>query len=762
MTYLRILLVSLLFIALATEAAYAQLPGAEGRRLRDIVEEKYSDGELLIGSTTGSWAFGSQLAELLDREYSYVTPENDFKQSVIRSDPNAWNWSRADAWLQHIIDNGQVLRIHGPIGPQCNTWAKEDNRTAEELAEEMDTFMTALCMRYNGVEGIEYLDVVNEIALDDGSWFGPKGGTDSWENPWTRIGYDTDANHTPLYIRRAFAIANEHATDLKLVLNNHCPPGSAGMEKVKQAITYLLDLGYRVDAMGWQAHVDVGWESEENLQALAEAIDWCQERDIEFHITEFDAYIQGTYYPTLEMQANTYASILDVMLSRQDSVVMGWNSWHISDARGWKPEKRPALFDDNYAAKPAYYAFQLAMETRGSYDTPLEVAFKLEAEESGLPLEGCKLEINGESLVSDVNGRVVLEAMNAGRYELLVRSNHRDTVEKKVSIYRDTLITLSMTLYDYPVSFSMSDSHTGNPLSGVVIRLGEEEGISNVDGKFDFRVPFGSYETVFSKEGYRELSEQLDVSGAMHHERSMEKTHAQIKFRLKTGSTPVNGALVVLGEDSLTSSLLGICTFTEREVGADYDYSVSRTDYFPLAGGLRLNADTTLDLQLRKAVATLSFQLDEASMDAENAFLVLGSDTALFSAQGSCKFYKLSVDAQYDYLAGSDNYPDLEGNLFLEKDSTVLLSLSVDGVEDQSSSDILLVYPVPASDVLYVSSSDAYSHAEVYDLCGSLHIQMQLNKSESRIPLTSLHKGCYLLRLLSPDGEHLLRRFLVQ
>ena len=48
--------------------------------------------------------------------------------------PDGWNWSLADAWLSHIIENDQVLRIHGPISPQCSNWAMGDVRTADELS----------------------------------------------------------------------------------------------------------------------------------------------------------------------------------------------------------------------------------------------------------------------------------------------------------------------------------------------------------------------------------------------------------------------------------------------------------------------------------------------------------------------------------------------------------------------------------------------------------------------------------------------------
>ena len=95
----------------------ADPPVPEGKSLRSIVNENYEPGTVLIGATTGSWAFGRDLGSVLDREFSYVTPEDDFKHAVIYRNPASWNWSRADAWLPHIVEHGQVLRMHCPISP---------------------------------------------------------------------------------------------------------------------------------------------------------------------------------------------------------------------------------------------------------------------------------------------------------------------------------------------------------------------------------------------------------------------------------------------------------------------------------------------------------------------------------------------------------------------------------------------------------------------------------------------------------------------
>ena len=365
----RLVLVSATALALATvapTATWAQpAPVPAGERLRDIVADGYAEGSILIGATTGSWAFGETQGLVMDREFSYVTPENDFKQSVVRADPDTWNWSRADPWLEHIVENGQVLRMHAPIGPQCATWVKDDARTPEELETELRLFMSTLVARYSGEPGIAYLDVVNETVLDDGTWFGPKEGTDQWENPWLIIGQDTDPNETPLYILYAFEEAQAISPDIKLIINQHTAPSSyAAWDKIKDLVGYLRDHDMRVDGIGWQAHVDTGWETPEHLADLADLIDWAHANDLEFHITEASVWNKEDCRSQVARlaQARTYQAILDVVLEKRHTGMVGWNTWGISDATGWKPEYCPYLFDYHYLAKPAYYAVQWTLE----------------------------------------------------------------------------------------------------------------------------------------------------------------------------------------------------------------------------------------------------------------------------------------------------------------------------------------------------------------------------------------------------------------
>jgi len=343
-----------------------------GRRLREIVADKYPDGNVYIGGASQYVYWDTPSEEILYREFNYTTPANDFKQTYIHPEPGVYRWDRSDTWVQKAKDNGQVIRMHSPIGPQCSSWAKDDARTGEELLQNLEEYVKALCQRYNNEENILWMDVVNEtIDKNTGAWFGPKPGTDSWENPWTIIGFDTTYSDTfqpPIYIKRAFELANQYAPNIKQIINQHGTMNDAAWDNVKLLVKYLRDNGLRVDGIGFQGHVDVGWENGvndkgvNNITALGNLIDWAHANNLEFHITENNVFLRNGNVGKWEEQANTFKAILKVLLSKRTTGVVTWNVWMIRDSDGQSSDRTPVLFREDGSAKPAYYAVQTILE----------------------------------------------------------------------------------------------------------------------------------------------------------------------------------------------------------------------------------------------------------------------------------------------------------------------------------------------------------------------------------------------------------------
>jgi hypothetical protein len=79
---------------------------------------------------------------------------------------------------------------------------------------------------------------------------------------------------------------------------------------------------------------------------------------------------------------------------------------------------------------------------------------------------------------------------------------------------------------------------------------------------------------------------------------ALTRTHANIKFRLHSGTTPLNNATISLGEDSLITNALGIATFQQVPVNQTYNYLVKNEGYFDVEGEVVITSDTTIEIEM--------------------------------------------------------------------------------------------------------------------------------------------------------------------
>lgn len=344
-----------------------------GPSIKEILWTNYPKN-LYIGATIGHRQVGTSVEKILTSQFNYTVAENAGKQAQVHPEPGKWNWERINAIVQMAEKNKLAVRLHGPISPQASKWAKADDRTPEELEEVMVDFMTAQCKRFNGHPAVKWMDVVNETVNRDGTWFGPKKGVDNWENPWTIIGADTDKNQTPLYISQAFELANKFSPDIKLVYNQHGGMEPAMWDRVKETILYLREKGLRVDGIGWQAHLRSNAQlalDKDRLAYLADLIDWAHAQKLEFHVTEIDYKIMGQVNESsLQKQADAYANVLKVLLSKRESGMVTYNTWGLVDGVGKHKDLSRFMFTETGEPKPAYFKVR---ETLKNLDQELAI-----------------------------------------------------------------------------------------------------------------------------------------------------------------------------------------------------------------------------------------------------------------------------------------------------------------------------------------------------------------------------------------------------
>jgi arylsulfatase A-like enzyme len=327
-----------------------------------------SRDKLSIGATLNHHELGGKKEELFLKDFKFLTPANAAKQQRIYPSPGVWQWDRIEEFLEFSKSHNLTLRVHGPISPQASKWAKEDHRTAQELEEVMVEFMTASALRYNEEPTVKYMDVVNETILPDGSWFGPKSGTNSWENPWLTIGLDE--NGFPNYIVKAFEIATKYAPNVKLVYNQNAGMQKPMWNKVKETILYLRSKGLRVDGIGWQGHLklsrttgDFIEKTDEALIELSNLIDWAHANDLDFHVTELDYKVidKSKLEDEFQTQAILYQKIVNVLQSKTSTGVVTLNLWDMGE-RFKKPNIYfQSIYDKEYNPTPAYNVIKNAL-----------------------------------------------------------------------------------------------------------------------------------------------------------------------------------------------------------------------------------------------------------------------------------------------------------------------------------------------------------------------------------------------------------------
>ena len=140
-----------------------------------LIDKEYDSKSFFVGATIGHGELSKpSVTNLFLSEFTYLTPANSFKQTAIHPRPGVWNWKKYDDFIDFAEKNNLTLRIHGPVSPQASKWAKNDNRTNEELLKNMEEFFTELCIRLNDEKTVKWMDVVNETVLRNGDWFKEK------------------------------------------------------------------------------------------------------------------------------------------------------------------------------------------------------------------------------------------------------------------------------------------------------------------------------------------------------------------------------------------------------------------------------------------------------------------------------------------------------------------------------------------------------------------------------------------------------------
>ena len=75
--------------------------------------------KLVIGATLNYNELNTTKEVLFLKDFKYLTPANDAKQSKVHPRPGVWDWKNIEDFISFSNKHKLQVRIHGPISPQA-------------------------------------------------------------------------------------------------------------------------------------------------------------------------------------------------------------------------------------------------------------------------------------------------------------------------------------------------------------------------------------------------------------------------------------------------------------------------------------------------------------------------------------------------------------------------------------------------------------------------------------------------------------------
>ena len=317
-----------------------QAPAASAESGATLREEAARAGILIgSGATNPMYLDEPKFGEVLSAQFNSLSPENELKWNFVEPQEGVFQFAGLDRLVDFAGKNHMAIKGHGFISGCCNPDYVTATIKPDELRALMSTHFNTIMDRYAGK--MDRWDVVTEP-------FSIEGGTGLAPNHFSEVlGAD--------YIAEAFRIAHAADPEAKLFINESL------VEFYPAKRQELYDLVSRLVADGVPIN-GVGLEMHETLEGpppgvITGIVNSYRALGLEVAVTELDVHT----YDAVQ-QAQIYR---DVVAEALAAGVRDISFWGFTDkhAYTWLPGAKPLMFDENYNAKPAYFATRDALQS---------------------------------------------------------------------------------------------------------------------------------------------------------------------------------------------------------------------------------------------------------------------------------------------------------------------------------------------------------------------------------------------------------------
>ncbi len=248
--------------------------------------------------------------------------------------------------------------------------------------------------------------------------------------------------------------------------------------------------------------------------------------------------------------------------------------------------------------------FQTATYTFDLLD-PVDVELMVLDLRDDSPIPGALVTINDSIKTTDGAGEVSFYKVSPGIMPVQIeREDYLDYLYGGFIVRNDTSITIRMTPVSHSLTLYISNRYSGIPLADVTVGIDGNEVLSDQNGKVGHLIYSGNYPTLFSHERYADLSISLDISKDTVVYVEMDQILANAKFVVKLKDASLPGASVNIGDETETTSAIGMATFLNLETDTAYPYSIWYLSEIYKEDTVVFRTDSTLRFNFKVGVNT--------------------------------------------------------------------------------------------------------------------------------------------------------------
>ena len=303
------------------------------------------------------------------------------------------NFKVETAFLNELVNWGVENEFH--IMHHClifpnkyfPSWFSKTNYSAGELEFIIEKFITEVINSNDNKNKVDVFNVINEIFAMGKSGKYRVSGDEKEDCKWMDMGFEKDMSglkdeqkineEHPVFVRKVFDIAS-NLTDAKLEIRDfNIAFGGKKADGVYQLIKHLKNTGVRVDAVGFQCHLNAGLNY--NYENLRKNILRFIDLGVEVYITELDVGLnlwgqgdnrkkvsdviktEADWEWFFEEQNKIYYNLVKTAKESGVKIISDWGFRDDIPYGGWRKDQKAWMVNKDYSRKGAYYAVLKAL-----------------------------------------------------------------------------------------------------------------------------------------------------------------------------------------------------------------------------------------------------------------------------------------------------------------------------------------------------------------------------------------------------------------